>query len=511
MKRVILITWTILRLPLLALTAYLLRFQLLDLWERTIGLEHTVGYAVYLLSTASTRAVLYIGGVITLGIILWLSSRLGRTNAARYLNAALAIFITTAVSFSKLLIVPNVIIRSISITALFALNTLPSDWLDRLITTSKGLTPFMLGGVGVVEALTPQIYVHWLASQLKNNTARAKYSMLAGVLIVPFFWVFLLIPFDNQRIITLGAKLHPEPAVEKFADGDFNWIEFNPARRELYVVGLDTNFILAYNVDDLNVKPRKSKTPIDKTQSFAFNPERQEIYIYNNITHELLYFDLPDLKLIRSIPVPGMATGDVWIVWNRLTDSIIISSETDLSDGESFIMLDRGSGEILAHLPPPLIPRAFILFHPEKPVLYFNSFSDTYLVSWDMESYRIVKKIQTQPRTDRMAYYPIDNEVLVASTLEGAILRYDADTLEFKGKIDTSPGDRTLALDPKRNLLLIGNFIDNHVRVVDLTTRKIVQTFYLGPWIRTITLDTESGVAYISTIRGLFKLDYIDD
>lgn len=510
MKRVIPIAWATLRLPLLALTVYLLRYRLLDIWEKNIGLEHTVGYAVYLLSSASTRATLYIAAAAALGIVLWLSGRLGRTDAEKFLYALAGAFVSAYISFSILLIVPNVFLRAAMVTVLFALNTLPAEWLEKLIASSKALNAFILAGVGFAEALTPQIYVHWLAARAQKKIARTKYSALAGVFIVPFFWVFLLTPFDNQRIITFGEKLHPEPAVQKFAEGDFNWIEFNPVRKELYVVGLDTNFVLAYNADDLTAAPRRSKTPIDKTQSFAFNPDRQEIYIYNNITHELLYFDLPDLKLIHSIPAPDMATGDVWVVWNRQTDSIIISSETDLSDGESFIMLDRNSGEILAHLPPPLIPRAFILSRPEKPILYFNSFSDTYLISWDMENYKIINKIQTQPRTDRMAYDPSDREILVASALEGAILRYDADTLDFKGKIKTSPGDRTLALDPKRNLLLTGNFIDNRVRVVDLSTREVAKTFYLGPWIRTIALDVENGVAYVSSIRGLFKLTYAD-
>jgi 6-phosphogluconolactonase (cycloisomerase 2 family) len=324
----------------------------------------------------------------------------------------------------------------------------------------------------------------------------------------PLFWVFLLTPFDNQRIITLGEKLHPEPAVEKFAHGDFNWIEFNPARRELYVVGLDTNFILAYNVDQIDSPPRKSKTPIDKSQSFAFNLDRQEIYIYNIVTRELLYFDAIELKLIRSISVPGMATGDVWINWNPVTDSITIADETDKEDGISFYHIGRENGNFLPGDPLTDIPATYITFHPSRPVLYFNSLRSTDLSAWDMDKAQITVQTQTSPRTERMTFDTNQGELLVASMVEGAILRYDAETLEFKGKIKTSPGDRTLAFDQKRNLLLTGNFIDNHIRVVDLNTHQIIESYYIGPWIRTITLDVENGVAYVSTIRGLFKLIY---
>jgi len=98
--------------------------------------------------------------------------------------------------------------------------------------------------------------------------------------------------------------------------------------------------------------------------------------------------------------------------------------------------------------------------------------------------------------------------VLIASPLEGVILRYDADTLEFKGSIKASFGDRTLTIDPQRNLLLVGNFINNRLQVIDLNTYESVASFYIGPWIRTISLDVEHGIAYVSTVRNLFKVHY---
>lgn len=508
MNRSLLIAWTVFRLPLLALVLYLARYSLLDIWEKTIGLEHTVGYAVYFLSTFQTRVLLYLGGAAALGIILMSSGMFAGSEKGEYVFRIVGTFLVVFLSSVFLLIVPNALPRALVVTALFALNALPVGWLSKRTESTKGIGAFLLAGVGLVEALIPQIYFHWLGVRLQFETRWMKFSPLAGVLMAPLVWVFILTPFDNQRIITLGEKLHPEPAVEKFDEGDFNWIEFNPARRELYVVGLDTNFILAYDVDELDAAPRKSKSPIDKTQSFAFNPERQEIYIYNIVTRELLYFDAAELKLIRSIPVPGLATGDVWINWNPATDSITIADETDKEDGISFYHVDRESGNFLPGEPLTNIPATYVVFHPQKPLLYFNSLRSTDLSAWDMEDSEIVLQTETSPRTERMIFDTNQNELLVASMVEGAVLRYDADTLELKEKIKTSPGDRTLAFDPKRNLLLTGNFIDNRVRVVDLYTYEIKAAYYLGPWIRTITLDVENGVAYISSIRGLFKLTY---
>lgn len=507
MKRTFLIAWAFLRLPALALVLFLFRIQAVEFVEETFGLESVVDFAVFFVGAFGTRALLYAGGAAALWLAHQLARKLAKTESGGQLLSVAAAGVVVYVSFAFLLLVPNAWARALAVSAIFAVNTLPADWLSKR-TNSKPIGAFFLAGIGIVEALVPQAYVIWLWRKTRGGDAPLSRSWLAGVLVAPLFWVFLFTPHDNQRILTLGEKLHPDPAVEKFANGNFNWLEFNPARRELYAVGFGSNFLLAYDVDHLNVPPRKSAQDIGKTQSFAFNPDLQEIYVYKNDTGELLTLDAAELKTLRAAPMPDMAAGDVWVAWNRLTDSVIVSSETDIADGESFVMLDRQSAEIVATLSPPVIPTAFILFHPSEPILYFNSFRDTYLAAWDMEEHRIVRQTETSPRTDRLAYAPDQSELLVVSPLEGAVLRYDAETLEFKGKIKTALGDRTIAIDVKRNLILVGNFVDNRVRAVDLQTHEVVASFYLGPWIRTIALDTENGVAYVSTIRHLFKVTY---
>ncbi|NJN79388.1 MAG: hypothetical protein HC797_02340 [Anaerolineales bacterium] len=128
-----------------------------------------------------------------------------------------------------------------------------------------------------------------------------------------------------------------------------------------------------------------------------------------------------------------------------------------------------------------------------------------------MVSFKILEQNNTTSRTDRLIFSPFNSEVFVASLLDGAILRYDADTLIYKGKIQTSLGDRTLTIDSQRNLLLVGNFINNKLQVIDSNTQESIKSFYIGPWIRTIALDVEAGIAYVSTVRGLFSVDYIDE
>ncbi len=128
-----------------------------------------------------------------------------------------------------------------------------------------------------------------------------------------------------------------------------------------------------------------------------------------------------------------------------------------------------------------------------------------------MVQHDTVLETSTSSMTDRMEFDSRRNELLVASPLDGAILRYDADTLEYTGKIKASFGVRTLTIDTQRDLLVAGNFINNRIQVIDMKTSKHVVSFYIGPWIRTITLDVENGIAYVSTVRNLFKVDYVSE
>ncbi|MDP2777758.1 MAG: hypothetical protein Q8O48_08930, partial [Anaerolineales bacterium] len=450
----------------------------------------------------------YLACVSALTSGIWLVKKWVATEFLSYILLLIGVFIAIYFSFVFIFLTPNPLIKTSVVTIILAVNTIPEKWLTKWMPRSGLMNLFFLAGVGWCEAFFPQAYIFWLVDKFQAGNSIKKWSWLSGVMIAPLFWIFLLTPYDNQRILTLGEKLHASPAVEKFAQGDFNWIEFNAEYRLLYAVGRGTNFLLAFDTEHLDQPPRRSKTDIGKTQSFAFNPDLQELYAYKVDTNELLYLDALTLETIRSVPIPGLSPGDVWVNWQRATESITIASEADLETGIPFMMIDRSSGDIIATLPLPLIPTN-VAFHPDQDILYFNSFRDRYLISWDMNSHEVVQRVETSPRTDRLIFSPATSEVLIASPLEGAILRYDGQTLEFNGRIKTSLGDRTLTIDPQRNLLLVGNFINNQMQVIDLKTYEPVASFYIGPWIRTIALDVEQGIAYISTVRNLFKVKYV--
>ncbi|MHB8777655.1 MAG: YncE family protein [Anaerolineales bacterium] len=507
MKKSGLTIWVLLRLPILAAGLYLFRFQIATVIDDAFGLGTAIDFVVFSASTFWTRFIIYLACVSALTLGTWLVKKWMSPELLSYILLLTGAFIAIYFSFVFIFLTPNPLIKTSVVTIILAVNTIPEKWLTKWMPRSRLMNLFFLAGVGWSEAFFPQIYIFWLVDKFQAGNSIKKWSWLSGVMIAPLFWIFLLTPYDNQRILTLGEKLHASPAVEKFTEGNFNWIEFNTKHKLLYAVGRGTNFLLAFDTAYLDQPPRRSKTDIGKTQSFAFNPDLQELYVYKAETGELLYLDALNLETFRSVPVTDLSPGDVWVNWQRGTDSITIASEADLETGTPFEMISRASGETIAAMPLPLIPTN-ITFHPDKDILYFNSFRDTYFISWDMDSHEVIQRVATSPRTDRLIFSSAYSEVLIASPLEGVILRYDADTLEFKGSIKASVGDRTLAIDPQRNLLLVGNFINNRLQVIDLNTCESVASFYIGPWIRTISLDVERGIAYVSTVRNLFKVRY---
>ena len=502
------ISWAVIRLPLLGLLAYLFRYQLLSVFEKTVGFTGRMDFFVFTISTFYARFLLYILFAIALAIGYLLIQKIKAPLTARYILWLVGIFCGVLFSFYFIFQSTTSLICTGVVVLLLAINTIPFEWFSN---SSSRINPLFLVGVGISEAIFPQAYTSGLLNLFPKLDQIKKWSWVSGVLIIPLLWVFLLIPYDNQRVFTLAEKVHANPAVKKFSTGIYNWIELNPEKNLLYAVGRGTNFLLAFDLDHLDQAPKRSHQDIGKTQSFGFNPDQQELYIYKADTRELLYMDATSLKVLRSVPIPDLAPGDVWIKWVQLNKTIIVSSEADAEVGIPLYVVNRESGKIVAKMGFPIIPTAYLIIHPNKPLMYFNSFKDPYFAVWDMEKYKITNKIEITPRTDRMLFFKNKNEVWIASSLDGSILRYNADTLKNTGFIKSNIGDRTLSIDYKRNLLFTGNFMNGRLTVIDLSTQKKVASYYLGPWIRTIALNTEKGIAYVSTVRGLFTIRYIQD
>jgi hypothetical protein len=150
--------------------------------------------------------------------------------------------------------------------------------------------------------------------------------------------------------------------------------------------------------------------------------------------------------------------------------------------------------------------------HPSKSLLYLSFFRRTNGIQvYDMSSRERISETRSDARLDRMAFWPVANELLVASPAEARVLRYDADTLEPRGSIEGVIGVRVLAVDTRRDLLISGSLATGGITVHDLKTGRRLSGFYLGPWLRSIRLLEEQGLAYVSSNGALYSVPYVGD
>jgi hypothetical protein len=334
-----------------------------------------------------------------------------------------------------------------------------------------------------------------------KGIARRSTEWLPTVVIVSGLAILLLNGWSLRR---LARTLHADQAVQQFAIGDFNGLELDAEHGLLFASGHGSNYLLAYDVNALHHAPHRSQVEISGAQAFGYNPRDRELYVLNVETKALLFLDASTLALKKVISDLEVTPGDAWIIWDRHTDHIIIASEAH-EDGYPTVVVDRTTGKVLYTMELVLL-NAFL--HPRKPLFYMGFHEK--LLAYSTELRKVVGTFEPGRNQflERMDMTPDQRELLVAAPVNSAILRFDPETLEMKGSIRTVFGVRTLAVDPVRNLLLTGSLISNMLEVIDLEMQARVAKFYVGPWLRTIVLDSGRGVAYVSSIEGLFRVDY---
>ena len=335
-----------------------------------------------------------------------------------------------------------------------------------------------------------------------KKTGRLITGWLPTVVTVSALAVLLMNGWSLRR---LARTLHADQAVQQFAIGDFNGLEFDGEHGVLFASGHGTDYLLAYNVDALDQAPRTSQVEINGAQAFAYNPGDRELYVFDLETDRLLFLDATALALKKVVPGLQVTHGDAWIVWDRHTGHIVIASEEQEDDGYPTVVVDRMAGKVLYSMELRFL-NAFL--HPGKALLYMGFHEK--VLAYDTSLRKFVGTFDPGRNRflERIDMSPEQRELLVAAPGDSAILRLDAETLELKGSIATVFGVRTLAVDPVRNLLLAGSLISNMLEVIDLETKTRVAKYYVGPWLRTIVPDNARGVAYVSSIEGLFRVDY---
>jgi hypothetical protein len=361
--------------------------------------------------------------------------------------------------------------------------------------------------VAVVLSLTLIVAIdRWrLRLRVDNEEAREMgpriIRWLPTAIMIPALAVLLL---NGWSLRSLARTLHADRTVQQFAIGNFNGLEFDAEQDLLFASGHGTNYLLAYEVNALDQAPRRSQVEVSGAQAFGYNRRDRELYVLNLETKTLLFLDATTLALKKAVPGLKVNAGDVWVTWDRHTDHIIIASEAQ-EGGYPTVVVDHTTGEVVYTMELVILN---VFLHPRKPLFYMD-FHDK-LLAYDTELRKFVGSFDPGRNRflERMDMTTDQRELLVAAPVNSALLRFDAETLELKGSIQTVVGVRTLAVDPVRNLLLTGSLISNMLEVIDLETKVRVAKYYVGPWLRTIVLDTARGVAYVSSVEGLFRVDY---
>jgi hypothetical protein len=217
-------------------------------------------------------------------------------------------------------------------------------------------------------------------------------------------------------------------------------------------------------------------------------------------------FDAGTLALRREMPLPEVAPGDPWVAVDPTSDTLMVASEADERTGSALVVLDRRTGKVLDRRNE---DAGNVLLHPKGGQIYLSFFRNTNrLMLYDLRRRDFVAEVVTDARVDRMAFDASRSEVLLASPLRSAVLRFDAATLAPRGQIPSGFGVRVMALDDKRGWMISGSLATGQIEVQNLKTGERLRSIYLGPWLRSIVLDPERAVAYVSSNGALYKVPY---
>lgn len=490
--------WGIARLPLLLAGLFVLRHPVLNAIEQVFDIIWITETAVDVMSTPATRLILFTSAA--LGLIVLRSATRRMNPVAAYVAATL---LGAAAIWAVLFVTHSDRIWLVLLPALLALNWLPQAFL----ATRKGLARAVDGVVAGVPALGEGLfasrYLGWIARSAGQPSLGAALSTSAvpGAVILA---LALALFTHGARFATIEQALRGAPEVSVVARGDINGLALERTGRALIITGHGYGHLT--RMDLATGAMTRSTETTGGAQGLAYDEVSDEVYLFDLTRRAVLVFDAQSLALKRSIPAPGLSPGDPWIGVDRRTDTVTLASEADEQVGAPLLILNRTTGAVVASRREEV---GNLLSRPDRSLIYFSFFRRGQgVLAYDLERRAFVGRTPADQRVDRMAYDAGRNLLLVASPVEGRILRYDADTLADRGALPTLFGTRVIAIDATRALMLTGSFASGKIAAQDLETGEILQTWYVGPWLRTILPDPAHGKAYVSSNGRLYVLDY---
>ncbi|MDM0045114.1 hypothetical protein QTH91_11525 [Variovorax dokdonensis] len=495
--------WALGRLPLALFLLFLARRPLLDLTEQYLGIERITHFAISLMSTPLVRAILWVGLVLALGAVCaWSGRKLNPWRAYFVRMAAGALLILALFHHSG-----TALWKAVLPLLCLAGNLLPVTPAQRV---DRRWSAFMAIGVGVAETFFFRRYVDWFRGlrdhnlrEVRPGTQAARWPDLVGIAFAAGLAVALL---SASGLLGLERAIRMPSKVEILLQENINGLALDPSGRHLYVTGHGLAQLRRIDVLDPKHPFIESDASTGGAQGVNFDPAAGELYLFNVKTRSLQVFDAGTLALRREMPLPDLAPGDPWVATDPVTDTLMVASEADERTGSALLVVDRRTGKVLDRRDE---DAGNVLMHPQGGRVYLSFFRNiNRLMLYDFRKRDFVAEVVTDARVDRMAFDASRSEVLLASPLRSAVLRFDADTLKPRGQIPGMFGVRVMAIDDARGWMVSGSLTTGQIEVRSLKTGEHLRSIYLGPWLRSIVLDPQRALAYVSANGALYKVAY---
>jgi hypothetical protein len=488
------IAWALARVVVLAALAGI---GLHQYFSRSSDPERLTLLAIEIAGTPVSRGLVWLAAVVMLAAIVAATARLGAIAgylAALLLSACVLAGSLRAGEAQILLVAPMLVVLAANLLPDAAWRRmLPSSWLrDRVMTL----------GIGVAELLQTRRYLEWLVGR-ELPARRVVLRSLPGIAIAA---AMLVLAIKSAPIVSLEQALRMPDHARTIQRGNFNQIALAHDARHLFATGHGVPRLLRLDVGGGAGGHVAAAVDTGGAQGFALDEAARELYVYHMAERRLLVLDAETLAPRRSFPLPQVSPGDPWIAVHPATNTIVIVSEADESQGTPFVAIDRMTGELRDRRD---LDAGNILLPPGDHRLFMSFFRRRgELMTYDLRSGEIIARVEAPRRVDRMAFVPNEDELLLAVPAESRILRYDATSLALKGELPSIFGIRSLAIDTTRGLLFGASLVSGEIIVSDLATGGAIGRFYIAPWLRTIELDTRQAVAFVSSAHGLHEVRY---
>jgi len=490
------LAYGLLRLPGLLLIAFTFRGPALDVIEKIVGLGWITEFVISLCSAPASRALVAAILAATLFTIGWLAARgresdtITRYGVALSISGALILILLSSLGSSLKWSLPALL--------LLATNWAPDSLFARAGVTARGLSTIVAAAPGVSEILLTDRYWSWLRGQTHRRLVLPGALAAAGLIAATL---------NISPLVGLERALRGNDDLRIVAVGDFNGLALGREDRYLFANGHGADRLLRFDTRDLDAPPVRSQDTVDWAQGLVYLPTNNEIFVFRPSDQRLLGFDGDTMALVQSIDAQMLSPGDPWVVHDAQTDRLALVSEADIQIGYPFLVFDRRTGVLLASRTE---DPGNLIDSPTTSHLYMSFFRrGGRVMSFDMGTLEMTATAEGDPRMERLAYDPINNEILVTSPANSRIWRYDPDTLDVRGAFPAIFGVRVIAIDEGRAQMLVGSIATGKIALMDMATRKILRSWYVGPWLRSIALSPERGMAYITSNGWLYELDYV--